>query len=227
MNTDLINPFIIKELTTKIELYPHQMNSELYLNLKKNLKKKLEGKCNRYGYVEKIIRINEYSDGYIDPENFSGNGVYDIKYIANICIPLVNTKIVTQIENLNKYLILSKNGPINTFIKISEINNNNFVIKQNGIFIESLNKYLEVGDYIKIIIKGQKFNPGDNNIGTIGAIDDIASEQEVSDFYNQTDIKEKVVENDNTEHIEINEDIDFVSNDEIKNIEIKTNYSEI
>jgi len=226
MIDELINPFIIKELTTKIELYPYQMNSELYLNLKKNLKKKLEVKCNKYGYVNKIIRINEYSDGYIDPENFSGNGVYNIKYIANICVPLVNTKIIACIENFNKHLILTKNGPINAIIKVAEINNNIFTIKSNGIFIENQNKNLEIGDYIKIIIKGQKFSPGDNKIGVIATIDNIATSEEVNEFYNM-DVIEKVVEEIDINHIEINEDIDFISNDDNKNIEIKTNYSEI
>jgi len=226
MIDELINPFIIKELTTKVELYPYQMNSELYLNLKKNLKKKLEGKCNKYGYVHKIIKINEYSDGYIDPENFSANGVYNIRYIANICVPLVNTKIIACIENFNKHLILTKNGPINAIIKVSEINNNIFTIKSNGIFVESLNKNLEIGDYIKIIIKGQKFSPGDNKIGVIASIDDIASDNEVKEFYNM-DVVDKVIEQIDTDHIEINEDVDFISNDDNKNIEIKTNYSEI
>ena len=226
MIDELINPFIIKELTTKVELYPYQMNSELYLNLKKNLKKKLEGKCNKYGYVQKIIKINEYSDGYIDPENFSANGVYNIRYIANICVPLVNTKIIACIENFNKHLILTKNGPINAIIKVSEINNNIFTIKSNGIFVESLNKNLEIGDYIKIIIKGQKFSPGDNKIGVIASIDDIASDNEIKEFYNM-DVVDKVIEQIDTDHIEINEDVDFISNDDNKNIEIKTNYSEI
>ena len=38
-DNELINPFIIKKLATRVELYPHQMDSELYLNLKMNLLK--------------------------------------------------------------------------------------------------------------------------------------------------------------------------------------------
>ena len=41
------------------------------------------------------------------------------------------------------------------------------------------------------------------------------------------DVIEKVVEQIDTNHIEVNEDVDFISNDDNKNIEIKTNYSEI
>ena len=42
MEEELVNPFVIKKLATRVELYPHQMDSELYLNLKKNLKNTLK-----------------------------------------------------------------------------------------------------------------------------------------------------------------------------------------
>lgn len=228
MADELVNPFVIKELSTKVELYPHQMNSDLYLNLKTNLKKKLEDKCNKYGFVHKIIKIVDYSDGYIDAENFSANGVYNIRYTANICIPLVKTSIIVRIENFNKYLLLGINGPINAIIKISDINPNIFTVKQNGIYIESIKKNLEIGDFIKININGKKFSPGDNKIGIMASMSDIASEEEITNFYSdeylENKVEEKVI---NNTQIEFNEDIDYVDEDIKSNVEIKNNYSEI
>ena len=228
MTDELINPFVIKELSTKVELYPQQMNSDLYLNLKTNLKKKLEKKCNKYGFVDKIIKIVDYSDGIIDSENFSANGVYNIKYIASICIPLIKTTIVARVENFNKHLILGINGPINAIIKISDINSNIFTMKQNGIFIESIKKNLEIGDFIKIRIDGKKFSPGDNKIGIIASMTDIASDEDINNYFTgiSSDIlvEEKPI---NNSQIEFNEDIDFVAEDIKTNVEIKSNYNEI
>ena len=230
MSEELVNPFVIKKLSTKIELYPHQMNADLYLNLKQNLKNALEGKCNKYGFIYKIIRIEDYSDNIINPENFSGNAVYNIVYIANICIPLVKTTIIVKVENFNKHLILGKNGPINAIIKVTDINPNIFAIKPNGsILIQTLNKNLEQGDYIKINIDGKKFYPGDDKIGIMASVIDIANDKEVEEFFtsNLSEIStEKIVDN---SQIEFNEDNDYLESIENKksNVEIKTNVSEI
>lgn len=225
--TEIINPFIIKELVSKVELYPHQMNSELYLNLKKNLQKKLEGKCNKYGFIKKIIKIVDYSDGIIDPENFSGNGVYNIRFIASICIPLVKINIIARVENFNRHLILGINGPINAIIKIADINSTMFSLISNEIFIINENRNLEIGDHLIITIDAKKFNPGDNKIGIMASIIDIASKQDIKNYFNSdiTDIKiDTIIEND---HVEFNEDNDFNEIISGSNLEIKTNYSEI
>jgi DNA-directed RNA polymerase subunit E'/Rpb7 len=230
MSEELINPFVIKKLTTRIELYPHQMNAELYLNLKKNLKNTLEGKCNKFGFVSKIIRIEDYSDNIINPENFSGNAVYNIVYIANICIPLIKTIIIVKVENFNKHLILGKNGPINAIIKVSDMNTNIFSTKPNGsIWIESLNKALEKSDYLKVMIDGKKFSPGDDKIGVIGTVLDIANDTEIKDFYNSEVLEVSDGGNYDRVQIEFNEDNDYLENLEQNksNIEIKTNVSEI
>ena len=63
MSEELVNPFVIKKLSTKIELYPHQMDAELYLNLKKNLKNTLQGGKisveNALDLMQKTIDITE------------------------------------------------------------------------------------------------------------------------------------------------------------------------
>jgi len=228
--SELVNPFIIKKLTTRIELYPYQMNSELYLNLKKNLRNNVEGKCNKYGYINKIIRIEDYADNIINPENFSGNAVYNISYIANICIPLIKTIIIVKVEKFNKHLILGKNGPINAIIKVSDLDINIFSIKSNGsIWIQSIDKSLDEDTYLKINIDGKKFSPGDDKIGIIATVLDIANKEEIDKYFNSEIIELSEEIEKNTQEIEFNEDNDYLVNlEQIKsNIEIKTNVSEI
>jgi len=234
MEEELVNPFIIKKLSTRVELYPHQMDSEIYLNLKKNLKNSLEGKCNKYGFIHKIIRIEDYSYNIINPENFSGNAVYEIRFIANICVPLVKTIIVTCVDNFNKRLLLGKNGPIDAIIKITDMNPNIFSIKPDGtIWINSQSKPLERGNYIKVIIDGKKFSPGDDKIGVMGKVLDIATDEEVDKFFTSS-LREDGQETSNIQptqyatQVEFNEDGDFTNESDKKNgIEIKTNVSEI
>lgn len=231
MEEELINPFIIKKLATRVELYPHQMDSELYLNLKKNLKNTLEGKCNKYGYVHKIIRIEDYSDNIINPENFSANAVYNLHYIANICIPIVKTIIVVCLDDFNKRLLLGKNGPINAIVKITDMNPNVFTIKPDGsIMVESVKKELQQGDFLKVLIEGRKFNQGDDKIGVFGKVLDIASPEEVEEFYTSSIREEdKTMSSGLQQQVEFNEDSDYTSQIEEKKsgIEIKTNISEI
>jgi len=233
MEEELVNPFVIKKLATRIELYPHQMDSELYLNLKKNLKNSLESKCNKYGFVHKIIRIEDYSENIINPENFSGNAVYNIQYIANICIPIVKTVIIACVDDFNKRLLLGKNGPINSIIKITDMNPNVFSIKPDGsILIESLNKNLERGDYVKVLIDGKKFSPGDDKIGVMGKVLDIANQEEIDQFFTygvKDDDGSNSIQINPQVQVEFNEDADYSADIESRKggIEIKTNISEI
>ncbi len=234
MEEELVNPFIIKKLATRVELYPHQMDSELYLNLKKNLKNTLEGTCNKYGFIHKIIRIEDYSENIINPENFSANAVYNIQYIANICIPIAKTVIVACVDDFNKRLLLGKNGPINAIIKITDMNPNIFSVKPDGsIFIESLGRNLSRGDYIKVIIDGKKFSPGDDKIGVMGKVLDIATQEEIDLFFTygvKEDDGSTLTQGTNQQtQVEFNEDADYNNEMENKNsgIEIKTNISEI
>lgn len=231
MEEELVNPFVIKKLSTRVELYPHQMDSELYLNLKNNLKNSLEGKCNKYGFVQKIIRIEDYTDNIINPENFSANAVYNIHYIANICIPIVKTVIVTCVDDFNKRLLLGKNGPINAIIKISDMNPNIFTIRPDGtIWIESQGKALQRGDYIKVLIDGKKFSQGDDKIGILGKVLDVAVEEEIEEFYTSSIREEdRNITSNLPQQVEFNEDADYVNEmtDKKSAIEIKTNVSEI
>lgn len=232
MEEELVNPFVIKKLATRVELYPHQMNSELYLNLKRNLKNSLEGKCNKFGFIHQIIKIEDYSENIINPENFSGNAVYNIQYIANICIPLVKTVIVVRLDNYNKKLILGKNGPIDAIIKITDINLDIFTIRPDGsIWISSENRELKIGDYLKVYINGKKFYSGDTLIGVTAKVIDLASEEDVKNYFTSSlrDTKQTIISEQSTQQVEFNEDADYVDEmDSKKNaIEIKTNVSEI
>ena len=182
--TKLVSPDIDTELFAKVKLYPHQMNNNIYINLKNNLKKSIEKKCIKYGYIKKIYKINDYSSGIICPENLDSAGIFKIKYSCKLCRPNENTMIICRIDLINKVLVKAKNGPIICIIKISQINKENFSLNNNGdIVYNNDNKIIKSGDYIKVNIVAKNFFAGDERIVILAELVDLATDKEVNDFY--------------------------------------------
>ena len=214
LENELVNPYTSMELTVMIELEHIQLNNELYHNLKKNLIKKVEGKCNRHGYVIKVQKILDYNTGYISAEDFTATCRYIIKYQGLICVPIKNTIIVAVISKTikNGKFMIALSGPINIIFKISQldINKNNFIIDNNE-NIKSLktNKNLQIGDYIKIKIISSKYYIEDDSISCMGNLIDIANEEEIYKYYEKNVLKTKLVDeekNKNNKIIEFNDD---------------------
>ena len=79
------SPYINTKLYTSAILHPHQMNNKIYINLKKNLEAAVVKRCfKRFGYIDKIIEILDYKDGFIDAENMEGSAVFDLGIFCKI-----------------------------------------------------------------------------------------------------------------------------------------------
>jgi len=50
--SNLVSPYVNTEFHTRISLLPHQMNNEIYIHLKNNLKKKIEK-------LEKVLELQQ------------------------------------------------------------------------------------------------------------------------------------------------------------------------
>lgn len=186
---ELIDPCIEEILTTTITLSPYQMNNDLYINLKKNLIDKVEGKCNKNGFVVKVYNIIEYSNGIIEPEDFSGSATYIIKYIAKVCVALKDSIIVAKIISNNisqpNFIVAQYSEIIRIIItkKLKDWNINYFNITNDSNIIHiPTNKVLEQNDYLKIQLKVLKFNKNDTVIKCIGYAYDIATPEEIASF---------------------------------------------
>jgi DNA-directed RNA polymerase subunit E'/Rpb7 len=180
----LVSPYIDTEQYAKISLHPYQMTNDVNINLKINLKKKAEKKCNQNGFVNKIYKIVEKSNGIIDAENFNASANFVIKYSCKLCLPVENSLIVGKIRTINRVLMVVENGPILSVVLSSNINNDNFKTNnQNNLYHEKSGKELEIGDYVKIKILSKKFNFNDNQIKTMAYLEDTASSDEVSKYF--------------------------------------------
>src|SRR5437016_615733 len=120
-----VSPYINSILLTSVMLNPYQMDNKIYINLKKNLENKVNGKCfSKYGYVVKVIEILAYKDGVIEAENTQSSALFDLNFSCKLCCPLKNTQIVCKIDRVNKLLITAVNGPIIIVITHDRINSN-------------------------------------------------------------------------------------------------------
>lgn len=230
MNQNQIsNPYVNKDFATTVELFPDQIDSNYYLHLKKNIEKKIIGKCNNIGLFTKIIKLTEYDDNMINPENFTGNSEYKVKFVATICIPIINTIVVLKIKRIiyefNDYLIYAENGPI-TCIMATKNNSPFLSIESKKLYIKSKDKYVDDNTYVKVLIKSKRIDPGDKKLNIGGIILDLASEEEVKNYFYD---KPTVDEEEKIDDIQFNEDNDYNETVETNNIETKniSNYSDV
>lgn len=208
---ELIYPCKDKILYTKIILNPNQMNNDIYLNLKKNLIEKLEGKCIGEGFIMKIYKIIEYTNGLIDAENFTGAGVYNIKYLAKICVALKETTIIGKITEYlpNANFALAEFGNIMKIIFTKnerDLNTQVFTIGSDKSIIHiKSQKKLQINDYVKLQLKTIRYYHNDVNIKCMAYLDNFATIEEIETYaYKDENIKEQYT--DNTTMIYYNED---------------------
>ncbi len=145
---------------TRVQIQPHMMNSDIEDNIMIVLQQKVEGKCNKYGFIEKVHNIEEYTENIIMPENFSGCATYSVTYLATIIIPIENTFIIGNIKNITPELVVVMNGPIIVFIPKANIDSNIWDVSNE--FIDRKNKsLLKINDCVHIHLKKVKINQGD------------------------------------------------------------------
>lgn len=179
-------PYIDTSYNSRIELLPAQMNNDIYINLKSNLIKQKENKCNKDGYIVKIYKIVKYDNGYCEPENLSGSAFFDISFNCRICIPIVGTKLTCKLTEINRALISACNGPILIMIRNNDLNNDNFTYGSDGIIKHNAtDKYISVNDIVVVTIIAKKFHINDTIIKVIGYLDNMASSAEIAQYNNE------------------------------------------
>ena len=203
----LVLPIVNTTLSTKVSLFPMQMNNEIYYHLKQNVEKKVQGKCNEFGYVIKVLKIEDYNDGIIDAENFSGSAVYNIRYLASLCIPVEKTQIIVKIENINNAIILALHGPISCVITPDKINTELFTNEIGKYYIkkQETRQELKKGDLVKVTILSKKLYKNDIMI-SLGFLDDIATQGEQDNFYKPELFNPDVEVEETTKLVEFHED---------------------
>jgi len=182
-----INPYIPTKLHSTIVLRPEQMNENLYNNLKQNLINSYKGKCYKdYGCIIDIIEILEKQMGRCETEDLTASARFNVTFSCKLCRPLKGTYILCEIVRLTKAVISAKNGPIIIIIIPDKINDNNFVIVNNNVKYKDKHNNIQAlveSDIVKIKILGLVLRNNADTISVIGYLDNIATADEVKDFY--------------------------------------------
>jgi hypothetical protein len=152
------------------------------------LKKKVEKKCNRNGFIDEVYRILEYSDGIMPTENLNANAIYDITYHCKLCIPIENTCIVCNISVISPEIIFGHNGPLLIMIRRDNIDMSNWTIT-DGIFNIKANRKLQASDYCIVKILEKRINQDDSQIKLGCQLIDLATEEQVQQLFGSTIIE--------------------------------------
>lgn len=178
----IISPYKNLIQYSRIQLQPYQLNSDIESNMELVLQQKLEKKCNRYGYIDKIYRIKEYEEGIMRKENLSGVIDYNITFECRICLPVENTVIIGKIMAINQELVLINNGPIIIFIPKGNIDTNIWNI--SSVFTnKKTDKVLSENNLVKVLVTKIKINQNDTQIKCIGNLLDTPTDKEVEEYY--------------------------------------------
>ena len=154
-------------LNEKVDIKPNELSSkrDIMEIINNKLKKKIEGKCIKQGYVKKgSLQIINRSVGKIYDGHFSGDIVYKIKFSVEVCNPPEGQIINCIIYNNNKMGIIagigenSKDSPLMILLPRHHH-------QDKDIFRD-----VDVGDSITIEITGKKFELNDEKIHVVGSL---------------------------------------------------------
>jgi DNA-directed RNA polymerase subunit E'/Rpb7 len=193
----LVSPYKNTTQYTKIQMKPHMMNSDIQNIMKLVLRKKVEKRCNKHGFIDVVYRIENFNEDDLRAENLSGCANYDISYHCRLCIPIEESIIIAQVKAINQELVLATNGPIMIFIPKDNIDTKVWDISDK--FLNKKDKVnLKLNNYIKIKVVNKRINQGDHQIKVIGNLLDFATEDEVSNYYGSiisTDVNTETEDN--------------------------------
>jgi len=144
-----------------IYLKPADLNNKIDDIIMQKLRRKVEGKCIKVGYVvPNSIKILTRSLGIINNTNFDGITMYKIKYSVDICNPAIGQIIQCTIFNIDKsqvicYVNTPETSPLEVFLfKHHHTGNTEFA-------------GLKIGDLVSVRIGGSKWEYHDKQIITI------------------------------------------------------------
>jgi len=146
---DISNIIKVIEHVDNVSVRPEYLNADILSNLFSILKHKVENRCNRVGYILEVIKLVSISYGVMPPENFDGNVIVEVVYLANTCIPKENDIIEAKVQ-LVPHIVCSA-GPLLIYA-----GNNSSTIKKD--------------DIVKILILKVILNYNDHNIKAWGTI---------------------------------------------------------
>lgn len=194
MTTDMLHsPYTNTIIINSIYLSCKQMNNDIYLNIKNNLKRLYNGKClEKFGCIIKINTVEECSDGLIEAEDMTCSARFVVKFNCRLCLPMKGRDIICVIDKIVKQLFSAKNGPITIIGDSKKINEEIFYIdSEEKIRLKQTSMELVQGMHIRVKILTYTFTNYEETILSISYLKNIATEEEIAMYEkDQSDNKE-------------------------------------
>ena len=154
-------------LNEKVGILPSDLTKkkDIVSIITDKLKRKVEGKCIKQGYVKKnSVKVISRSVGKIYDGHFTGDIIYKIKYSVEVCNPPESQIIDCVVHNINKMGILAGigNNPKDSPLAI--------LLPRHQHQDKDLFKELSLGDSISVEIIGKKFELNDYKIHIVASL---------------------------------------------------------
>ena len=162
--------FIREVLVDKVKVKPQMLGNNITQILNAILTRKYAGVCSHHGYIRpNSIEVVKHSVGNLLSVSFNGDVLYSVCFKADVCNPMIGSKVFAKIINMNKFGILAETGIIfnNKVMPILEIIVAKQTVDMNSLInLETLN----IGDVVTVEILGKKYELTDTKISIVGRI---------------------------------------------------------
>ena len=154
--------FVKSVLTHHISLSPDQIENGVDSTILGILKKTVENKCSKDGFVKKdSVSLIKRTTGQIRNNQFTGDIHFQVLYSCMICNPSNDQDLMCTVKQKNKMGIMATNGPLLIIIPFQHHSNRD--IFQN----------IEENAKIIVSVIGKRFNTGDSNIEVVAKVKEI------------------------------------------------------
>jgi len=169
-------PFIETKVTKKVALEPFELSNEILYNLTNKLKI-LEKKCHKFGYLVRVNKVIEHSDGIIIPEDLMCKTTFSVTFTCIVCDPQEETVIIAKVKKLDQTMISSEVGPIVIVTPVNRLTKD-FKVVDERLIHEPTKEEISKGSYVKVKVLAKRYFTDSTYIKVVGVIVGLSSDEE-------------------------------------------------
>jgi len=161
--------FLETILEDRVKLHPSQLSKYYKLNIKEVLQTKYENICSRFGFIRNdSIEIIQVVQGNVEIHSFHGFVMFDVKFRAMVCNPMIGSVLFAEVINMNSFGILCASG----FTDKNKTHNVIDIIIPREMQDNSTRNTgnIRIGDRLSVEIVGKKYQINNPRISTIGKL---------------------------------------------------------
>lgn len=167
--------FVTSVLHDKVKLCAADLHSGYRDKIDALLKSKLEGKCTKHGLIKmNSIELLKTSAGVVEVQTFKGSVIYNVKFRADVCNPLIGSVVRAKVQNFNSFGILCACSYtyLDAIQAPKQCSVLEIIVPKKSMAVQSevpLNS-LKIGQMINIEVMGKKFQLNDKTINVMGRV---------------------------------------------------------